>query len=142
MERSYMKSSDDCKIISLPKFGDRRGFLTPIEADGIEPFTLKRIFYLYDIPGGADRGGHAHKECHQLIVSVLGSFEVTINDGKEAKTFRLDRANNGLYIPPTIWASLVNFSSGAICLVLASELFQEEDYIRDFGEYQKYRRQF
>ncbi len=135
-----MKSSDDCKIISLPKFGDRRGFLTPIEADGIEPFTLKRIFYLYDIPGGADRGGHAHKECHQLIVSVLGSFEVTINDGKEAKTFRLDRANNGLYIPPTIWASLVNFSSGAICLVLASELFQEEDYIRDFTEYMKFRK--
>ena len=138
-KRNFMKSTENSKIIRLPKFGDRRGFLTAIERDGIIPFKLKRIFYLYDIPGGADRGGHAHKECHQFIVSVLGSFEVTVTDGQTEQSFRLDRADSGLYIPPTIWASLTNFSSGAICLVLGSETFDENDYIRKFDDYKTFR---
>ncbi len=134
-----MKSIEDCKILNLEKFGDRRGFLTPLESGGVVPFKLERIFYLYDIPGGADRGGHAHKECHQFIVSVLGSFEVTVTDSKSTQTFRLDRASTGIYIPPTIWASLTNFSSGAICLVLTSEVFNENDYIRNIEDYKSFR---
>jgi dTDP-4-dehydrorhamnose 3,5-epimerase-like enzyme len=130
---------DECLLLNLKKFGDRRGFLTPIDQDDSLPFTIRRLFYLYDIPGGADRGGHAHKTCHQLIVAVLGSFEVVVTDGSTNKTFRLDRASTGLYIPPSLWSSLVNFSSGAICLVLTSELFDESDYIRDFSDYLKFR---
>ncbi len=134
-----MISTDACRIIDLKHFGDRRGLLTPVDHDDL-PFEVKRLFYLYDIPGGADRGGHAHKKCHQLIVSVLGSFEVKVTDGIHEKSFVMARAFSGLYIPPTLWSSLVDFSSGAICLVLTSDLFDEEDYIRKFEDYQRFRK--
>lgn len=133
--------TESCQRIALKKYGDRRGLLTPVDHDDL-PFEVKRVFYLYDIPGGADRGGHAHKQCHQLIVSVLGSFEVRVTDGKTEQSYVMDRAFSGLYVPPTIWSSLVSFSSGAICLVLTSHIFDEADYIRDFESYRTFRGDF
>jgi hypothetical protein len=128
---------EDCNLINLPKIYDNRGNLTFIENSNHLPFDVKRIFYLYDIPGGESRGAHAHKECHQFLVAVSGSFDVEISDGLNTKTMQLNRPYFGLHIPPMIWASEMNFSSGAICLVLGSEFYQESDYIRDFNEYLK-----
>lgn len=127
----------DCSIVELPRIKNRAGNITPIENNNQIPFEVKRIFYLYDIPGGEDRGAHAHKECHQLIVAASGSFEVKLDDGNEKKTVMLNQPNKGLYLPPGIWASEVNFSSGAICLVLASHKYDEKDYIRDYNEFKR-----
>ena len=121
-----------CKIIELPKVTDRRGNLTFIEEKRHIPFEIRRIFYLYDVPGGQARGGHAHHRLQQLIIAASGSFDVILDDGFERKRFHLNRAYYGLYIPPMIWRELNNFSSGAVCLVLASELYDEEDYVRDY----------
>ncbi|NDY74540.1 WxcM-like domain-containing protein [Desulfobacter hydrogenophilus] len=125
----------DCKLIELPRFYDRRGSLTPIYNQDHIPFDIVRTYYLYDIPGGKKRGGHAHKNLQQLYVSVMGAFDVTLDDGKEKKTVRLDRAYKGLYIPKLIWRDLHNFSSGANCLVLASLLYDEYEYIRDYDQF-------
>jgi dTDP-4-dehydrorhamnose 3,5-epimerase-like enzyme len=130
-----MSTIDDCKIIQLPAIHNRQGNLTPINSGIDIDFDIKRIYYLYDIPGGASRGGHAHKELQQLIVSVMGAFDVILDDGSNRKTVHLDRAYNGLYIPKMIWRELDNFSSGAICLVLASLPYDEMDYYRDYDEY-------
>ena len=124
-------SVDDCKIIDLPKIEDHRGNLTFIEQTNHIPFEIKRVYYLYDVPGGGVRGGHAHKELHQFIIAASGSFDVVLNDGKEQKRHHLNRSYYGLYIPPMTWRELDNFSSGSVCLVLASEPYIEEDYIRD-----------
>ncbi|MBK8486668.1 MAG: WxcM-like domain-containing protein [Bacteroidetes bacterium] len=127
----------DCPIITIPKIGNRSGNITAIN-NGFEiPFDVKRVFYLYDIPGGESRGAHAHKICHQFLIAASGAFEVLMNDGKIQRSILLNRPNVGLHIPPGIWASEVNFSSGAICLVLASETFNELDYVREYEDFIK-----
>ena len=130
----------DAKMVSLPKINFRAGNITPIENDfSVIPFSIKRVFYLYDIPGGESRGAHAHKNCHQLLIAASGAFEVELDDGSSKKTILLNRPYNSVHIPPGIWASEKNFSSGAICLVLASDLYNENDYIRNYDEFIKYR---
>ena len=125
----------DCKVIELPRMYDQRGSLTHI-SNGVQvPFDIVRTYYLYDVPGGESRGGHAHKELQQLMVSVMGAFDVIVDDGSEKKTIRLDRAYFGLYIPKQIWRELINFSSGANCLVLASLAYDEHEYVRNYDEY-------
>jgi dTDP-4-dehydrorhamnose 3,5-epimerase-like enzyme len=125
----------DCKIIDLPKVTDPRGNLSFIEAGRHVPFDIKRVYYLYDVPGGAERGGHAHKELHQLIIAMSGSFDVILDDGREKKRFHLNRSYFGLFVCPMIWRELDNFSSGAVCMVLASNLYDEADYYREYAEY-------
>jgi hypothetical protein len=125
----------DCRTIILPKISARQGNITPISCEEHVPFTIQRVYYLYDVPGGESRGGHAHKRLQQLIVSVMGAFDVILDDGNERKRVRLDRGYNGLYIPTMIWREIDNFSSGGICLVLASELYDASDYIRDYQEF-------
>jgi hypothetical protein len=128
----------DCSLIYLPKIKNRSGNITPVQNDIEIPFAVKRVFYLYDIPGGESRGAHAHKECHQFLIATSGAFEVLLDDGSTQRQVLLNRPNYGLHIPPGIWASEINFSSGANCLVLASSLYNAEDYIRDYDEYKKY----
>jgi hypothetical protein len=125
----------DCSLIELPKIQNRAGNITPIHSQVDMPFDIKRVFYLYDIPGGESRGAHAHKECHQFLIAASGSFDVMLDDGHNKRIVTLNRPFYGLHIPPGIWASEGNFSSGAICLVLASHLYQEEDYIRGYQEF-------
>jgi len=130
-----MRTIKDCRIIDLPKIADHRGNLTFIEADRHIPFLIQRVYYLYDVPGGAERGGHAHKEMHQLIVAMSGSFDVVLDDGSEKKRFHLNRSYYGLYVCPMIWRELDNFSSGSVCLVLASNLYDEGDYYRNYVDF-------
>ncbi len=131
-----MKSTvDDCKIIELPSIKDHRGNLSFIESNEHIPFDIKRVYYLYDVPGGAERGGHAHKELQQLIIAMSGSFDVIVDDGKKRKKFHLNRSYYGLLMPTMIWRELNNFSSGSVCLVLASEKYDENDYIREYKEF-------
>ena len=129
---------NDCRTILLPKIHEReKGTLSFVENLENIPFAIKRIIYLYDIPGGESRGAHAHKECHQFLIAVSGSFEVQLDDGKVKKTVMLNQPFRGLHIPPAIWASEVNFSSGSICLVLASHTYDEKDYVRDYDLFLK-----
>jgi uncharacterized RmlC-like cupin family protein len=128
----------DCTVYTLPKIKNRAGNITPIHNDIEIPFAIKRVFYLYDIPGGESRGAHSHKECHQFLIAASGSFEVILDDGKVKRHVQLNRPDMGLHIPPNIWASEVNFSSGSICLVLASHTFNADDYIRDYGQFLKF----
>lgn len=121
-------------IINIPKIEDPRGNLSVIE-NNVLPFQVKRVYYLYDVPTGAERGGHSHKEQQEFLIALSGSFEVVLNDGKEKKIITLNKPFEGLLIPNGIWRELKNFSSGAVCLVLASDVFKEEDYIRDFEEF-------
>ena len=130
-------SLSNCKIIDLPKIEDHRGNLTFIEQNQHIPFDIKRIYYLYDVPGGSVRGGHAHKDLHQLIIAASGSFDVILKDGIKEARYHLNRSYYGLYVPPMTWRELDNFSSGSVCLALASLLYDEDDYIREFTEYQK-----
>src|SRR5215211_2312206 len=125
----------DCSILTLPKIRDRRGNITPVHNKVEVPFQIKRVFYLYDVPGGESRGAHAHHVCHQFLVAASGSFEVLLDDGRTQRLVQLNRPYLGLHIPPMIWASEVNFSSGAICLVLASENYNAADYIRGYQEF-------
>jgi len=134
-----MPSIVDCKIIELPKISDPRGNLTFIEGNNQIPFDIKRVYYLYDVPGGAERGGHAHKDLHQIIIAMSGSFDVILDDGENKKRVHLNRSYQGLYICPMIWRELDNFSSGSVCLVLASNIFSEDDYFRIKNEYMKKR---
>lgn len=129
---------DKCKIIELPKISDPRGNLTFIEGNKHIPFEIKRTYYLYDVPGGANRGGHAHKNLHQLIIAMSGSFNITLDDGTSRQDFQLNRAYYGLYVCPGIWRDLNNFSSGAVCVVMASDFYDEDDYIRDYSEFCAY----
>ena len=134
------KTVFDCSLCYLQQKGDRDGHITAVENNINVPFDIKRIFYLYDVPGGESRGAHAHKECHQFLVAASGSYEVLLDDGKIKRQIMLNRPNIGLHIPPGIWASEINFSSGSICLVLASQEFSEADYIRNYDEYLKHRK--
>ena len=132
-------SIDDCLIFPLNKIHNRAGNITIVESEIHIPFSIHRIYYLYDIPGGATRGGHAHLELKQFIVSASGSFEVLLDDGIKKKIVKLSRPNYGLLIVPGIWRELIEFSSGAICLVLASNKFDEKDYMRDYTEFISYK---
>ena len=133
---------DDCRLLDLRKISRFEGNITPIESGQDLPFDIARVYYLYDIPGGEARGAHGHKELQQLIVSVMGSFDVVLDDGTSRRTFTLNRAYYGLYLPRMIWRELVGFSSGAVCLVLASMPYDEHDYLRDYDSFLDYRRQF
>ena len=128
-------SLEDCRIIDLPKINDPRGNLTFIEGGRHVPFEIKRVYYLYDVPGGAERGGHAHKGLHEFIVAMSGSFDVVLNDGNQQKRFHLNRSYNGMYVCPMIWRELDNFSSGSVCMVLASSVYDESDYYRNYDEF-------
>lgn len=130
-------SLSDCRIIELPKITDPRGNLTFIEGGRHIPFPVKRVFYLYDVPGGADRGGHALKDCHQFLIAMSGSFDVHVRDARGRRKFHLNRSYYGLYLPPLIWREMDNFSSGSVCLALASELYDPTGYYREFAEFLK-----
>jgi len=127
----------DCKIITLPKICDRRGNLSFIEGSIHIPFNISRVYYLYDVPGGSERGGHAHKDLQQLIIAMSGSFDVVLDDGVNKIRYHLNRSYIGLYIPHMIWRELDNFSSGAVCMVLASNRYDESDYYRNYESYLK-----
>lgn len=128
---------ENCRLIGLPKIEDPRGSLTYVEGSNHIPFDIKRVFYLYDVPGGADRAGHALKTCNQFIIAMSGSFDVILYDGREKKRIHLNRSYYGLHIPPMIWREIDNFSSGSVCLVLASELYDAEGYYRDYNGFLK-----
>ena len=125
----------DCKLIELPRKYDRRGSLTYIYNSEHIPYDIQRTFFTYDVPGGEDRGAHAHVETEQFLVSAMGAFEVRIDDGRERDVIRLERAFYGLYIPTMIWAEQIRFSSGGICLVMASSPYKETEYVRDYQEF-------
>jgi hypothetical protein len=129
----------DCSIIELPRLKNRAGNITVVNNNDNIPFEVKRVFYIYDIPGGEDRGAHSHKDCHQFLVAVSGSFEVEMDDGTNKRTITLNRPYYGLHIPPGIWAAEKGFSSGAVCLVLASHKYDEKDYIRDYKIFLEYK---
>ena len=124
-----------CKMLDLPRIQDPRGSLTFVEGLNHVPFEIKRVYYLYDVPGGAERGGHAHKRLHQMIIAISGSFDIVIDDGDQKRLVHLNRSYNGLYICPMIWRQLGNFSSGSVCMVLASECYDESDYYRSYQEF-------
>jgi len=125
----------DCKLIDLNRILDQRGNLSYIEGSRDIPFDIKRVYYLYDVPGGSERGSHAHKNLHQFVVAMSGSFDLLLNDGKREERFHLNRSYYGLYIPPMTLRIIDNFSSGAVCMVLASEYYSESDYIRTYSEF-------
>src|SRR5205823_731608 len=125
----------DCKTIELKRIMDPRGNLTFIEGNHHVPFDIKRVFCLYDVPGGADRGGHALKSCHQFLIAMSGSFDVIVYDGKDKQRFHLNRSYYGLHLPPMIWREMDNFSSGSVCLALASECYNENDYFREYKQF-------
>jgi len=133
--RNKLMSLAECKMVNLPKINEPRGNLTFIEGGRHIPFEIKRVYYLYDVPGGAERGGHAHKDLHQLIIAMSGSFDVVLNDGAQKKRFHLNRSYSGIYICPMVWRELDNFSSGSVCMVLASNFYDEADYYRDYQEF-------
>jgi dTDP-4-dehydrorhamnose 3,5-epimerase-like enzyme len=130
-------SIQDCKLIELPKISDPRGNLTFIEGAKHIPFEIKRIYYLYDVPGGAHRAGHAHRTLHQVLVALSGSFDITLNDGFSQTKFHLNRSYQGLYIPAMVWRDIDNFSSGAVCLALASTYYDESEYYREYDSFRR-----
>jgi hypothetical protein len=132
---SAKSQAERCRIIELPKITDQRGNLTFIESQRTLPYEVKRVFYLYDVPGGAERGGHALKQCHQFLIAISGSFDVIVGFGDQRERFHLNRSYYGLYLPPMVWREMDNFSSGSVCLALASEYYSEADYYRDLSTF-------
>ncbi|MFE8644615.1 FdtA/QdtA family cupin domain-containing protein [Sphingomonas sp. NCPPB 2930] len=128
-------SLQHCRIVDLPKVEDPRGNLTFIEGERHVPFDIKRVYYLYDVPGGSHRGGHAHRDLHQLLIAMSGSFDILLDDGRTKFKYHMNRSYYGLYIPPMIWREIDNFSSGSVCMVLASQYFSEDDYFRDYSAF-------
>lgn len=129
----------DCKTFQLPVIHNRSGNITPVQNNIEIPFEIQRVYYLYDVPGGADRGGHAHKSLQQFIIAASGSFDITLDDGENKRIFSLNRPNIGLFLCPGIWRDISNFSSGAICLVLASLKYDESDYVRQYDDFITYK---
>jgi hypothetical protein len=129
----------DCSVIGFRRIYDRAGNITPIEGNSDIPFGIERVFYIYDIPGGEDRGAHAHHTCHQLLIAASGSFDIMLDDGRNKRTVTLNRPYYGLHVPPGIWAAEMGFSSGSICLVLASHMYDAEDYIREYNDFLVFR---
>lgn len=132
-----MSSVDECRMIDLPRINDPRGNLTFVEGARHIPFEIRRVFYLYDVPGGESRAGHALKTCHQFIVAMSGSFDAVVDDGRTRSRFQMNRSYYGLYLPPKIWRELENFSSGSVCLVLASEPYDEPGYYREYSQFRR-----
>jgi WxcM-like, C-terminal len=132
-----MSRIDECKLVNLDRIENPEGNLSPLYGGIHVPFPIKRVFYLYDVPGGAERGGHAHWELQQFIVAASGAFAVTLDDGENRRTAALDRSYYGLYVPSMVWTQLTSFCSGAICLVFASMAYDESDYIRDYQDFTK-----
>lgn len=137
---SPLPTIDACTVLELPKIADARGNLTFVEQQRHVPFDIRRIFYLYDVPTGADRGAHAHRQHHQFLICLAGSFDVEVDDGTDRRMIHLNRPWKGLHVPPMIWAAEKNFDPGSVCLVLSSDLFSEEDYIREYDAYLSARR--
>lgn len=130
---------EDCRVHELPKITDVRGNLTFVESERHVPFPVRRVFYLYDIPTGASRGAHAHRQQHQFLICLSGSFDVELDDGTDRARVHLNRPWKGLHIPPSIWAAEVNFDAGSVCVVLASEHYDEADYIREYADFLRWR---
>ncbi len=126
---------EECRIVTLSRNAHENGSLSVIENDSSIPFTIKRVYYLYDIPGDAERGGHAHRDNQSLIIAVSGCFDVTLDDGHKKRTFTMNRPYNALYVPAGLWREIQNFSSGSVCLVLTSENYSEDDYVRDYDKF-------
>lgn len=126
---------DQCRLIEFPRIADARGNLTFIEGTRQVPFEIKRVYYLYDVPGGATRAGHAHKTLHQVLIAISGSFTILVDDGLNRADFRLNRSYYGLYVPPLVWREIEDFSSGSVCLAVVSDVFEEADYYRDYAEF-------
>ena len=126
---------EDCKIVELPRVNDPRGNLTFIEGGRHVPFDIRRVYYLYDVPGGATRAGHGHRTLRQVIIAMSGSFDVTLDDGRERRRFHLNRSYYGLHVAPMMWREIDNFSSGSVCMVLASDYYDEADYFREYEEF-------
>lgn len=126
---------ETCRFIDMPIINDPRGNLSFIEGERHVPFDIKRVYYLYDVPGGAHRGGHAHRKLHQLVIAMSGSFDIVLDDGERTRRYHLNRSYYGLYIAPMMWREMDNFSSGSVCLVLASDYYDESDYYRDHGAF-------
>lgn len=124
-----------CHLVELPRITDPRGSLTFIEGERHVDFEIRRVYYLYDVPGGAERGGHAHRELRQLLIAIAGSFDVVVDDGRERTRVHLNRSYTGLYVPQLVWREIDNFSSGSVCMVLASDVYEEADYYRDYAEF-------
>lgn len=141
MDTKIKNSIYNCSILQLPKIHNRAGNITALENNIHLPFEVKRVYYLYDVPAGEERGGHAHRELQQIVVAASGAFDVLLNDGTNKKIVHLDRPFIGLHIVPGIWRELLNFSSGAVCLVLASHKYDEKDYIRDYRDFLEYKKQ-
>lgn len=137
--KRFVSDIHSCNVVELTKIHNPAGNITIIQNGNDQPFTIRRIYYLYDVPGGSERGGHAHKKLYQLIVAASGSFDVILDDRRNKKIIQLNRPYFGLLVVPGIWREIVNFSSGAICLVMASDKYDPEDYIRDYADFQKYK---
>jgi len=137
--KRFVSDIHSCNVVELTKIHNPAGNITIIQNGNDQPFKIRRIYYLYDVPGGSDRGGHAHKKLYQLIVAASGSFDVILDDRRNKKIIQLNRPYFGLLVVPGIWREIVNFSSGAICLVMASDKYDPEDYIRDYADFQKYK---
>jgi len=137
--KRFVSNVYNCNVLELKKIHNRTGNITVIQSGDYKLFDIKRVYYLYDVPGGSERGGHAHKNLYQLIVAASGSFDVIIDDTQNKKIIQLNRPYFGLLLLPGIWREIVNFSSGAICLVLASSQYDQEDYIRDYQDFKKFR---
>lgn len=130
-----MTTLDDCRLLELPTVVRPQGNITPVESETTVPFKIERVYFVYDVSGGASRGGHAHRELQQLVVAVMGAFSVILDDGSRRRTVHLDRGHHGLYVPRMIWRELVDFSAGGVCMVLASRHFDDGDYVRDHDEF-------
>lgn len=128
---------DDCRVVTLDKHHHENGNLSVAENGAEFPFRIRRVFYVYDVPGGTDRGGHSHYGCHQFIIAASGSFDIVLDDGTARRTVTLNRSNVGLHVVPGIWVELRNFSSGSVCLSLGSDVYEPEDYVRDYGDFLK-----
>jgi dTDP-4-dehydrorhamnose 3,5-epimerase-like enzyme len=137
LEQEKCGNIEKCQIVNFPKITDFRGNLSFIEENRQIPFEIKRVYYLYDVPSGATRGGHAHKELQQVVIALSGSFDVVLDDGHDRRTFFLNRPHYGLYIPPRIWRELENFSSNSVALSLVSQIYDESDYVRNYDAFKQ-----